>query len=164
MILQRSVTGIALLLLSAAPAVGEQPSPAQKGDASACMSAFASGQQSEESGRLVQASHLFLECAKTSCGEPLWQRCASHNTQLRTTIPSVVPIVTDAAGQPRVDVQVKVDGQLLTSRLDGMALMVDPGTHELSFSAGGTTFATETVTLLRGQRNRLIPVVFRASR
>src|SRR5256885_1377897 len=65
------------------------------------------------------------------------QECIRRFAQLGNDIPSVIPVVTDAAGSPRVDVQVTMDGELLTSRLDGRSLPVDPGVHEFTFSADG---------------------------
>ena len=47
----------------------------------------------------------------------------------------IVPIVTDNTGAALIDVKVKVDGEALTTRLDGRPLAVDPGEHEFAFSA-----------------------------
>jgi hypothetical protein len=78
---------------------------------------------------------MLLTCAKATCGGLLKQQCTNLYMQLESDIPSVVPLVTDDAGAPRVDVQVTMDGEVLTSRLDGRSLRVDPGLHEFSFSA-----------------------------
>jgi hypothetical protein len=99
-----------------------------------------------------------LACAKTSCGARLAQECSAKATQLDFDIPSVVPIVTDEEGRPRVDVQIKIDGELLTSRLEGFALPVDPGLHEFTFSAGNDVFARQKIVIAQGQRNRILPV------
>jgi hypothetical protein len=78
--------------------------------------------------------------------------------QLDADTPSVVPLVTDDTGSPRVDVQVTMDGELVASKLDGVSLSIDPGMHEFSFSSGGNVFATQKILVLQGQRNRPIAV------
>ncbi|MEA2697234.1 MAG: hypothetical protein QOI66_1505 [Myxococcales bacterium] len=95
-----------------------------------------------------------MKCAVASCGSFLLHACTSRYTQLDADIPSVVPLVTDGAGDPLRDVQVVMDGQLLTDKLDGHALPVDPGRHEFSFIVGGQTVDTQTILIATGQRNR----------
>jgi hypothetical protein len=70
--------------------------------------------------------------------------------------PSVVLLVTDAAGGSRTDVQVKVDGEPFASALDGRALPINPGMHDFSFIADGHVFATQRILIVQGQRNRFI--------
>jgi hypothetical protein len=69
---------------------------------------------------------------------------------------SVVPVVTDDAGEPRVDVQVRVDGKPLVSHLDGKGVRVEPGVHEFTFSADDGVFSTQKIMIVEGQRNRVI--------
>jgi hypothetical protein len=159
------VPGIAVLLTATAVR-GEPSAPKATGSEHACMTAFKTAQQHEQSGRLVEASQLFLSCEDETCGSPLWEECAASASRLRAYMPSIVPLVVDDLGQPRadvLDVRVKMDGALLISRLDGRALPVDPGTHEFSFDMGGGVVATQKVTIVRGQRNRAISVSLRAS-
>jgi hypothetical protein len=129
-----------------------------------CMTAFKSAQEREKAGHLVEASQLFVACEDETCGSALWEECAANASRLRASVPSVVPLVVDDRGQPRadvLDVRVKMDGVLLISRLDGRALLVDPGTHEFSFDMGAGVVAIQKVTIVRGQRNRAISVSLR---
>src|SRR5256885_1949574 len=91
------------------------------------------------------------------------QECIRRFAQLGNDIPSVIPVVTDAAGSPRVDVQVTMDGELLTSRLDGRSLPVDPGVHEFTFSADGGVIATQKIMIVQGQRNQPLSVALRST-
>ena len=84
--------------------------------------------------------------------------------QLESDIPSVVPLVSDENGEPRVDVQVTIDNELLTSRLDGRALPIDPGMHEFSFTADGAVLATQRLMIVQGQRNRPIAITLQKRR
>jgi len=150
----------AAVLLSVSATRGAPAAPRRDGaDASrACLAAFERAQAQEEAGHLVEAGRLFRACGAAECGSPLWQECASRNTRLRSYTPSVVPFVVDDSGEPRVDVEVKMDGLLLASRLDGRALPVDPGTHELTFSTESGVIGTKKITVARGQRNLPVSV------
>jgi hypothetical protein len=135
--------------------------PAMSGEDATCSAAHQSAKDHEQAGQLIEADKLLRTCARPLCGSPLWEECAAEGIELSATIPSIVPLVTDAAGQPRVDVQVKVDGTVISTRLDGRALLIDPGTHELSFSNESGVFATQKIQIARGQRNRQVKVSMR---
>jgi hypothetical protein len=122
----------------------------------ACVDKYKSGLDNEQAGHLKQARELFIGCAKASCGSPLRDECTTRFTQLSTDIPSIVPVVTDDAGNPQTDVEVRVDGERLTSSLDGHSFLLDPGVREFSFSREGRVFATQRLMIVQGQRNRLI--------
>jgi hypothetical protein len=114
----------------------------------------------EQAGNLTEARELFSRCAATTCGKAVKKQCASRFAQLTAEIPSIIPALLDDA---RTDVQVNLDGDLLTSHLDGRALSVDPGVHDVTFSAEGTVFATRRFTIARGERGRRIAVARRGS-
>jgi hypothetical protein len=147
----------AAILLATTHANGESRSKGKdREEAVTCSSNYQSGLDREQSGHLIEASELFLACAKESCGS-LLQECGSKHIQLTSEIPSVVPVVTDGRGHPAVEVEVKMDGEVLTSHLDGHALRVDPGAHEFAFStANAGVFSTQKLMILQGQRNRQI--------
>jgi hypothetical protein len=126
-----------------------------------CTNAFKSAEQLEHSAHLRQAKDLYLSCAKSTCGQPTRSQCNARYAQLEADIPTVVPLVTDEVGDPKVDVQVTMDGELLASRLDGRALPIDPGVHEFSFTADGAVISTQKIMVLQGQRNRPITVPLR---
>ena len=109
-------------------------------------------------GKLREARELLASCTKSACGELISQQCRFAVQQLDSDMPSVVPVVTDAAGTPIVEVEVRIDGQLLTSRLDGVSLEVDPGLHEFSFQTSQGVVHTQRLMIVTGQRNRLVPV------
>lgn len=153
-----AIAGLLLLLPEAAMAKGGKRA---KGSASpeavsACVDNYKTGLDKEQSGHLRQARELFIKCSKASCGSPLREECTTRFTQLSTDIPSIVPVVTDDAGGPQTDVEVRVDGEKLTSSLDGHSFSLDPGVREVSFSKDGRVFATQKVMIVQGQRNRLI--------
>jgi hypothetical protein len=129
------------------------PTPAQDSPLD-CASAHTKAQEREQSGHLREAKALYEWCAKPSCDKYLQEECTTRATQLDADIPSVVPVVTDREKGPRVDCQVKMDGEVLTSKLGGQALPVDPGMHEFTFSTDQGVISTQKVMIVEGQRNR----------
>jgi hypothetical protein len=151
------LSALIALLGNARLAKSELDHPADRSkEERVCMAAYRSAQDSEQSGQLREARASWATCAKAVCGDFLQKECASHFTQLGSDIPSVVPFVTDAAGEPRADVQLRVDGELFASQLDGRALQINPGLHEFAFSTQAGVFATQKLMILQGQRNRLV--------
>jgi hypothetical protein len=126
--------------------------------ARSCQAAYQTAQQKEEAGQLVEAHRLYLSCSDTNCGTSVWHACVEANTQLRAILPSIVPVALDAKGAPRADVEVKMDGQVIASQLTGLAIAVDPGEHEFSFSTGSGVFASTKVAIVEGERNRILSV------
>jgi hypothetical protein len=147
----------AAIFLCAVPGQSE-PEKAPKGDKAACKVAYKSAQEREKSSHLREAQDLYLQCSKVICGAFMRPECTTKYTQLQSDVPSVIPVVTDETGAAKADVQVKVDGELLTSKLDGRALPVDPGMHEFVFSTDSGVIATEKIMIVAGQRNSPISV------
>jgi len=106
---------------------------------------------------------LYLACSRAACAESVRQECLTRHTQLAGDIPSIVPLVTDTAGTPRVLVEVRIDGQLVTSRISGQAVQVDPGKHAITFSTDDGVFATREVFVAQGERNHPLHVVLHAA-
>jgi hypothetical protein len=149
------------MLLVAAPGATE-PAKDKGKTGRSCASTYGTAVQLEQSGKLRQARDLLLACANTPCTGLVRQQCWTRYAQLESDIPSVVPLVTGDDGDPRVDVQVSIDNEPLTSRIDGRSLPVDPGLHEFSFTSDGRVLATQKVLILQGQRNRPISVAIKA--
>jgi hypothetical protein len=137
--------------------------PAADADGS-CGAAYKSAQDRQQAGALREARELFQTCAQPTCGAFLQQECSTRFAQLNHDIPTVIPVVTDEKGAPRVDVEVKMDGKSFASELDGRALPVDPGMHEFVFSTDRGVISTQKILVAEGQRNRVISVSLRAKK
>jgi hypothetical protein len=57
-------------------------------------------------------------------------------------------------------VRVLVDGQLATSHLDGKPIQLNPGTHNLRFETPGQDPIEESLLVVEGEKNRMVPVMF----
>jgi hypothetical protein len=150
-----AVTGLcaAAMVLCAAPA-------SAKDTKRACTPAFVAYKEAARQlndGHLHEAREQLQACLQSSCAG-LRPKCSAMNVKLLAAMPTVVFAVTDAAGNPQTDVRVTVDGELVTSKLDGMALPVEPGVREFTFATDAGVFAKQRVMLLEGQRDRPIEV------
>jgi hypothetical protein len=146
----------AALWLSPARAADELP----KKPTAACKAATAASKaaaQDERDGKLRDARKEWQGCIDAACGN-VSQSCLTRLTSLESWMPSVVPLVTDTSGTPKVDVQVTMDGDVLATSLDGHGLPVEPGLHEFAFTADGKSLGKEKVLVAEGQRNRLIAI------
>jgi hypothetical protein len=151
--------GVAMLLSTSSAGAAEKAS--KKAVCTPAYAAYKAGQEQEKAGHLRAARDSFQTCAQVTSCTGLAPKCGVKYSELASQMPSVVPVVTDEAGSPRVDVQVKVDGETLCSQLDGKGLPVEPGVHEFSFSTERGVFATQKVMIVEGQRNRPITVSMR---
>jgi hypothetical protein len=159
-ILQLGACGAALLLCTTSGKA--EPKKKRAGPSKACASAYESAKQREESAHLREARESFMACATAACGK-LQKACDAGSARLESDIPTIIPVVTDSSGGGRVDVVVKMDGELVASRLDGRGVAVDPGLHEFSFSTTNGVFARQNIMIAQGQKNRQIALKLAAA-
>jgi hypothetical protein len=126
----------------------------------ACVVAFEQAQEKRRKGRLTAAKEQLLSCARRTCGEIVQRECTTMLDQVRIETPTVVFAVTDARGELLTDVQVKMDGRAVTSRLDGRAVSVDPGTHVFSFKSSEGQTAEQEFTIFEGAASQRVAVSF----
>jgi hypothetical protein len=159
-----SVLGAVVVLGAATPAsAGDAPKKKMSAACTAATASYRRAVESQRAGRLRDAVDSYRECEESTCAN-LSQACATKSMQLCASMPSVVPLVTDEQGAPKVDVEVKMDQATLTSHLDGKGIPVDPGVHEFTFADQGKVFATQKVMIVEGQRNRAIAVSLRGDK
>jgi hypothetical protein len=117
-----------------------------------CVTANESAQSLRRNGKLRAARREFLRCTSKACPGPVRDDCEEQLSEVDRTIPSIVFVVTDDAGHNLEHVQVKVDGELLSDRLDGAAMAVDPGTHAFTFMIDGYIPDYRRVSLREGDK------------
>jgi hypothetical protein len=124
----------------------------------ACERTYQRAVKLERAGRLVQAHEAMETCATSVCGEFLHHQCAAGRDRIAADTPSIVPIVTGDDGATITDVEVAMDGETITSMIDGLAIHVDPGPHEITFTRRGEVIATQKIVAMQGKRNQPIAV------
>jgi hypothetical protein len=125
-----------------------------------CKAAYQDAERQEQAGHLVDARRLLAGCARAACGKPMLAACTEMFNRVEAEVPTIVPRLLD---DKRTDVEVKIDGETVTSKLDGESIPLDPGLHEFTFSAGGNVFATRKVMIIQGAHDRPIAVTMHAA-
>jgi len=138
---------------AAEPDTGPSSTAAAAGSA-ACVQAYEQGQEQRHLGKLIAARAQLQSCAREECPEFIRRDCATWYDALETELPTVV-FAARSAGRDLTDVRVAIGNRVLTSRIDGEAIELDPGEYEVEFSAPGMQPLTEHVLISRGERNRL---------
>jgi hypothetical protein len=128
-----------------------------QGDDERCAAAYERAQEHRRLGRLIRAREQLLECSQISCPGFVVNDCRKWFDEVETALPSVAFAVRQG-GRDLETVRVYRDGVLLTSRLDGRALPIDPGKHTFTIELpGGGTHTVEAL-IVEGKKNRLIEV------
>ncbi len=142
------------------PAPRAEPAPqAERPAEGACTEVLKNAMEKETSGQLQAAAELFRSCARPSCAPFVHDQCATHFKTLENDVPTVVVMVSDTTGASRTDVEVRVDGSVVASSIDGRPVAIDPGMHDFTFATGERVFASGKVMILQGQRNRFVTVI-----
>ena len=148
---------VAHATLVAATVGWAQPTFAQADDVKACAEAYEQAQVTRNSGKLKESEESLRICVRDVCPDFVKVDCGQWLSDVRREMPSVILMVTDGSGNEVTDVQVTLDGTVLTSTLDGRAFEVNPGPHELTFERQGTK-RSERVSIRQGEKNRVIKI------
>jgi hypothetical protein len=126
----------------------------------ACAHGAEEGQRLRAQGKLREAREAFTACAAERCPALIRSDCSGWLAEVEAAVPTVVVRASAAEDQQRelYDVEVRVDGVILTSRLDGRELPLNPGEHHFSFSAPGRATAEDDVVIRVGEKHRLLTV------
>jgi hypothetical protein len=149
-----AIAGAVASALCGSAAVAAEPS-----EKDACIQAAESGQELRDDQKFAQARESFSRCVRETCPAIIRQDCSGWLAQIDDKVPTIVLAAEDPAGRDLLDVDVSVDGQPLSSRLDGKPVRLDPGSHTLHFEASGFLPADQTIVASLGEKNR--PVLAR---
>lgn len=124
-----------------------------------CITAYEQTQTLRKDGKFIAAREQAQICSKDVCPAILSKDCTRWIGELDASVGSVICEAKTAKGASVVDVDVTIDGNELTSRLDGKPISVDPGKHTFHFTRGAATY-DETVLVREGEKNRRITATF----
>jgi hypothetical protein len=119
-----------------------------------CINANESAQALRTARRLRDAAIKLELCVAKSCPGPVRDDCAERLNDVQKALPTVVFAVRSGGGPDLIAVRVKMDGVLLTTKLDGSAITVDPGPHAFVFEARGFAPFDETLLIREGEKER----------
>lgn len=134
------------------------------GDASAltkqeCIQASERGQQFRDEGKLAESRQQLLLCVQESCPRPVADACREDLASVEKRLPTVVLSAKAAAGTDLVDVSVQIDGVVVTQKLDGRAVPMNPGPHKVRMETAGQV-VEEQVVVIEGEKSRPVRLTF----
>jgi hypothetical protein len=147
-----------VLALHSGQASAQEPSssPAE------CARAYEDGQELRKSGQLLSARTALQSCARDDCPGFIRTDCATWYGELQSEIPTLV-FAARSEGRDVPEVRVSIGDRLLTSRIDGREVELDPGEYEFRFAAPEMRPLEQHFVIARGERNRLIQVQLESS-
>jgi hypothetical protein len=151
--------GVALVGLTAT-LLAARAAPAQAVDRQACVDAYEGAQVATKRHQLARARQHIGVCLTASCPGVLRSECAEWLKDLDARQPTVVLQCTGPDGKPATNAAVSLDGAPLPHALDGAAIEVDPGTHELVFSLVGEPLIALRAVVREGEKMQRLAVSF----
>ncbi len=124
---------------------------------------------SEASVKAASDHHLraeraaLLVCAATTCPTVIRAECLSHVSETNAQIPTLIIAARDGSGADLSAVRVTMDGEVLTEKLDGGALSIDPGDHTFTFATAGQPPVTRKFLITQAQKDRRELITFGAT-
>jgi hypothetical protein len=123
-----------------------------------CLDAYDSAQRMKRAGHLLEAQEKLVYCASSECPELMHRDCEAWLAEVEASIATVVFQVKDPSGATSMPAQVAIDaGEPLS--LDGRALSLDPGKHQVTFSARGMQSLSRVYVFAEGDKLRHETVV-----
>jgi len=126
-----------------------------------CNAAYEKSQVLRRANKLRAARDELLVCSQVTCPGAITADCGPWLREVEGGMPTVVIAARDPSGVDVPAVKVSVDGVLLTPRLTGAPLEVDPGSHTLAFEPEHGARVEQAVLINVGEKNRLIQVTVR---
>lgn len=147
------LAGCLLGYLLGTAALGVLPAaPARASDSTnQCLGAYEAGQRLRQAGDLVNAAGELRVCGGPACPVRMQGDCQRWLDDVERSIPRVIFRVRDARGEQLAHVSVSVDGGP-RRRLDGRALLMNPGEHRVVFEHPGHQILETPVFVTEGEK------------
>ena len=118
-----------------------------------CADAFANAQRLMRAGSLIEAKKKLVLCGGPQCPAAMNPDCQQWLSSVEASMPTVVFLLSPASGPPPKDVLLSVDGGD-SVQLDGRAVGVDPGAHDVTVEANGYHTTTKRFVVSEGEKLR----------
>jgi len=124
-------------------------------DKQVCSDAYKQAQTLRDAHKLTSAREQLRICGRAECPGFIAKDCAGWLKDVEPRIPSVVLVAKNAAGSDLTEVKVTMDGAPLVTKLDGLAVDVDPGVHVFVFEASDGKAEQKVVVTEGGKAQRV---------
>jgi hypothetical protein len=128
-------------------------------DTHTCIKAFDDAQRMRSDGHLRAAREKLLFCSQKECPGVLREDCAGVLREVDGATPTIVLAASDRDGKDLFDVEVTLAGQTIATRLDGRAVVVDPGRLALEFKRPPWAPVKMEIVVAQGEKNRNVRAV-----
>jgi hypothetical protein len=125
-------------------------------DTSDCIAASEAAQTLRDQRALLEARDKLTQCARDVCPGPIRLDCIQQQVVVSAAMPSLVLRAKDAHGDDVTEVTVLCDGKPFATRLDGKALLVNPGSHVFRFESATLPPVERPIVVAEGEKNRLV--------
>jgi hypothetical protein len=124
-----------------------------------CVSHLDRAQSLQTARKLRGARASFVACSAAVCPELVREDCSRSLVALDATMPTVV-FSARADGHDVTDARVLLDGEAVSSALDGHAVALDPGAHVARFERAGGGVVELKLVAREGEKNRAVAASF----
>jgi hypothetical protein len=121
-----------------------------------CVESYERAQYLRKDLKLREAREALLVCAQDACPAVTKNDCVPWLAEIDRSIPTVSVAVRDAAGRDQTSAKITLDGAPLAGAAEGLAVMVDPGSHVIGAQVEDGRSAEERIVVRAGERNRVI--------
>jgi hypothetical protein len=125
-------------------------------DTATCLDAVGKGQMLRDGHKLVEARAEFRVCASSSCPVVVQRDCLRWVSDADASIPTIVLSAKEASGEDALEARVSIDGA--ATKLDGVALPINPGPHTFRFGWPDGASIERQVLVEEGQKAVVISV------
>jgi hypothetical protein len=163
--MQRAIPAVlaGVVLLAARGAYADDAVPAEVPlSPEACVDAHVAAQRAMRAAHLSEARTVLLQCSRNECPSVLVSECSQWLREVGERMPSVVIAAEAPDGRDVTAVRTLMDGKLLTDRVDGKELEVDPGVHRFRYELAGARPVEQSVVIRERERGRKLRVDFGA--
>lgn len=129
---RRSLIGAAILGLAPWPA-----GSALADEKKVCLDSYVEAQKLRQKSSFIAARERLILCSRDACPSTIRSECVQWLKEIDQSMPTVVLLAKDGAGQDLIDVHVTVDREPFAERADGKPIPVDPGARVFRFEASG---------------------------
>lgn len=116
-----------------------------------CLGAYEAGQRLRQTGDLITAAGELRVCGGPACPVRMQGDCQRWLDDVERSTPTVIFRVRDAHGEQLANVTVSIDGAS-AKRLDGRALLMNPGEHRIVFEHPGFQSLETPVFVTEGEK------------
>jgi len=139
-------------------ALASLPGLALADETGACIESAEKAQKLRHDKKLTEARPELITCSRDLCPQQIRTDCTKWLADVDNSMSTVVVRARDADGHDVMDVKVYVDGQLLTPRLQGTSVAVDPGPHKFRYELPSGKSVEDDVLIAEGEKDRVLRV------